>query len=118
MSEAANSEPGFTQGADTSNWPNHHLHLDSSCGVSGGPKTTMVSSQTGQSNGSVIDMLRFMPPHLNKEKSNIENSENTSLFLVSCYEYILAAMVMSVGPPFRQSMSHNCTSSHILKVLY
>ncbi|KAH7321459.1 hypothetical protein BKA65DRAFT_463538 [Rhexocercosporidium sp. MPI-PUGE-AT-0058] len=49
----------------------------------------------------------FIPPHLNKEKSNVENSENTSLFLVSCYEYILAGIVLSVGPPFRQSMSHN-----------
>ncbi|TAQ90389.1 hypothetical protein B7494_g1281 [Chlorociboria aeruginascens] len=49
----------------------------------------------------------FIAPHLDKEKSNIENSENTTLFLVSCYEYILSAIVMSVGPPFRHSMAHN-----------
>lgn len=49
----------------------------------------------------------FIPPHLNREKSNIENSENTTLFLVSTYEYILSGIVMSVGPPFRQSMSEN-----------
>jgi len=49
----------------------------------------------------------FIPPHLNREKSNVENSENTTLFLVSCYEYILSGIVLSVGPPFRQSMSHN-----------
>jgi cation-transporting P-type ATPase 13A2 len=52
---------------------------------------------------------RFIPPHLDREKSNIENSENTTLFLVSCYEYILSGIVLSVGPPFRQSMAHNCT---------
>jgi cation-transporting P-type ATPase 13A2 len=50
---------------------------------------------------------RFIPPHLDREKSNIENSENTTLFLVSCYEYILSGIVLSVGPPFRQSMAHN-----------
>lgn len=49
----------------------------------------------------------FIPPHLDRERSNIENSENTTLFLVSCYEYILSGIILSVGPPFRQSMSHN-----------
>lgn len=51
---------------------------------------------------------RYVPPHLNREKSNVENSENTTLFLISCFEYILSAIVMSVGPPFRQPMSNNC----------
>lgn len=27
--------------------------------------------------------------------------------MVSCYQYILSAIVLSVGPPFRQSMGHN-----------
>lgn len=49
----------------------------------------------------------FQPPVLDKEHSNSENSENTSLFLVSCFQYILSAIVLSVGPPFRQSMAHN-----------
>ncbi|CZT46197.1 related to cation translocating ATPases [Rhynchosporium secalis] len=53
----------------------------------------------------------FIPPHLDKTRSNIENSENTSLFLVSCFEYTLSGIVMSVGPPFRQSMSHNRKST-------
>lgn len=50
---------------------------------------------------------RFIPPRLNKEKSNSENSENTSLFLISCYQYILSGVVLSVGPPFRQSLTTN-----------
>lgn len=49
----------------------------------------------------------YIPPHLDREKSNVENSQNTTLFLVSCYEYILSGIVLSVGPPFRQAMSHN-----------
>ena len=51
---------------------------------------------------------------MDREKSNVENSENTTLFLVSCYEYILSGIVLSVGPPFRQSMAHNCKSSDII----
>lgn len=50
---------------------------------------------------------RFIPPKVKKEKSNIENSENTSLFFISCFQYILSGIVLSVGPPFRQSMTKN-----------
>ena len=45
---------------------------------------------------------------MDKDHSNSENSENTTLFLLSCFQYVLSAIVLSVGPPFRQSMSHNC----------
>lgn len=49
----------------------------------------------------------YIPPHLQRKKSNILNSQNTTLFLVSCYQYILSSIVLSVGKPFRQSMRHN-----------
>lgn len=49
----------------------------------------------------------YIPPVLDKEKSNIDNSQNTALFLVSCYQYILSGIVLSVGPPFRESMRKN-----------
>ncbi|KAJ5220798.1 cation-transporting ATPase [Penicillium citrinum] len=49
----------------------------------------------------------YLPPQLNKEKSNIVNSQNTALFLFSCFQYIFTSIVMSVGPPFRQSMTLN-----------
>lgn len=35
------------------------------------------------------------------------NSENTALFLLSCFQYILTSIVLSVGPPFRQAMTSN-----------
>ena len=53
----------------------------------------------------------YIPPHLQKNKSNIENSQNTTLFLVSLFEYIFAGVVLSVGPPYRQSMAQNCKPS-------
>lgn len=49
----------------------------------------------------------FIPPQLDTEKSNVENSENTTLFLVSCFQYIFSGIVQSIGPPFRQTMRNN-----------
>ncbi|KAJ5466756.1 cation-transporting ATPase [Penicillium diatomitis] len=49
----------------------------------------------------------YLPPQLDVDKSNIQNSENTSLFLFSCFQYIFTSVVLSVGPPFRQPMTKN-----------
>ena len=49
----------------------------------------------------------YEAPILDPNHSNSLNSENTTLFLLSCFQYILSAVVLSVGPPFRQSMAHN-----------
>ncbi|EGP85061.1 uncharacterized protein MYCGRDRAFT_46026 [Zymoseptoria tritici IPO323] len=49
----------------------------------------------------------YKPPIIDKDHSNSKNSENSTLFLVSCFQYILSAIVLSVGKPFRQSMGHN-----------
>lgn len=51
----------------------------------------------------------YQPPELDRQHSNIDNSQNTALFLVSCYQYILSAVVLSIGPPFRESMTSNGT---------
>lgn len=64
----------------------------------------------------LMPFLRFVPPVIDPDKSNTTNSENTSLFLVSCYQYTLSAIVLSVGKPFRQPMSRNCKYSSIITI--
>jgi len=49
----------------------------------------------------------YIPPQIDHNKSNIKNSENTVLFLVSCFEYILAGVVLNAGPPFREPALKN-----------
>lgn len=49
----------------------------------------------------------YMPPKINHNKSNIKNSQNTTLFLISCFQYILSSIVLSIGPPFRKTMREN-----------
>ncbi|KAF7173245.1 hypothetical protein CNMCM5623_005483 [Aspergillus felis] len=49
----------------------------------------------------------FQPPKIDLDNSNIENSENTALFLISIFQYIFTSIVLSVGPPFRMPMSAN-----------
>lgn len=39
---------------------------------------------------------------------NIQNFENTSIFYVSCFQYLIVAIVFSKGKPFRQPSYKNC----------
>ncbi|KAI1940234.1 hypothetical protein LOZ39_003598 [Ophidiomyces ophidiicola] len=49
----------------------------------------------------------YIPPKLNLNDTSIENSQNSALFLVSCFQYIFAGLILSVGRPFRQPMTSN-----------
>ncbi|ODA83826.1 hypothetical protein RJ55_02342 [Drechmeria coniospora] len=49
----------------------------------------------------------YIPPKLKHDESSIKNSENTALFLVSCFEYVLSGVLLNAGPPFRQSIFYN-----------
>ena len=49
----------------------------------------------------------YQPPIIDTDHSNSHNSENSALFLLSNYQYIFSAIVLSVGPPFRQRMTKN-----------
>ncbi|KAK2069597.1 hypothetical protein P8C59_004159 [Phyllachora maydis] len=50
----------------------------------------------------------FQPPIIDPgDEPNIENSENTALFLTSCFEYILAGVVLNAGKPHRLPVAKN-----------
>lgn len=51
----------------------------------------------------------YIPPVIGHDESDISNSENTALFLVSCFEYIFSGVILNAGPPFRESTAKNCT---------
>lgn len=51
----------------------------------------------------------YKPPKIGHSESNVRNSDNTALFLVSCFEYIFSGMLLNAGPPFRQRAAQNCT---------
>ncbi|KAI0766872.1 Ca-transporting ATPase [Trametes elegans] len=46
-------------------------------------------------------------PGADDDKLEATNYENSALFLVSCFQYILVAAVFSIGPPFRKHMWTN-----------
>lgn len=56
----------------------------------------------------------YKPPKLDHEISNIESSENTALFVTSCFEYIFSGLILNAGRPFRQRAAENCESFEVL----
>ncbi|RUO97136.1 hypothetical protein BC936DRAFT_140922 [Jimgerdemannia flammicorona] len=49
----------------------------------------------------------YEPPKSDPIEKNIECFENTVLFMLSCFQYILIAVVFGVGPPYRKAMWTN-----------
>lgn len=49
----------------------------------------------------------YQPPKKKHEESNIKSSDNTALFLVSCFQYVFSGVVFNAGPPFRQHTWQN-----------
>lgn len=57
-------------------------------------------------------LARYTAPRIDPEAGDgkhldATNYENTTLFLVSCFQYILVAAVFSIGPPYRKPMWTN-----------
>ncbi|CAI2162186.1 8461_t:CDS:10 [Funneliformis geosporum] len=49
----------------------------------------------------------YKPPVIDPDDTNIVCFENTILFILSCFQYLLIAAVFSVGPPYRKPMHSN-----------
>ena len=60
---------------------------------------------------------RYIPPIVDPDNPEIRNSDNTVLFLMSCYQYIMIAIILSVGPPYRQTMVQNGIPLSILHLM-
>ncbi|KAG6017771.1 hypothetical protein E4U43_000009 [Claviceps pusilla] len=61
--------------------------------------------------GVAFSMIRrqswYQPPEVGHDNPSIENSENTALFLSSCFEYIFSGILLNAGPPYRQNNTKN-----------
>lgn len=49
----------------------------------------------------------YAPPIVGGNDSEMKSSDNTALFFASCFQYIFVAMILSVGPPYREAISKN-----------
>ncbi|OAQ96307.1 hypothetical protein LLEC1_00157 [Akanthomyces lecanii] len=56
---------------------------------------------------TVREQSWYIPPVIGHDESDIKNSENTALFLTSCFEYVFSGVILNAGPPFRESTAHN-----------
>ena len=83
-------------------------------GILLGSTSTVVSRGRGRAHRIATPLMtnfRYTPPDTSQTpaegKLESYNYENTVLFLVSSFQYILVAGVFSIGPPYRQPMFTN-----------
>lgn len=109
--ETAHCQSSLQEGAGEHHRPNYHYKRCSTLGVFLGSTATMVK-QSGSSCVNAYGICRYTPPppsDPSSEDNHLEstNYENSTLFLLSCFQYVLIAAVFSIGPPYRKSMWTN-----------
>ncbi|CAG8646321.1 10487_t:CDS:2, partial [Dentiscutata heterogama] len=75
-----NCKPGFQEGANVGDWTDYN---------------------------SIRNSIFSSHNYTQSIMTVIKNFENSILFLLSCFQYIIIAAVFSVGPPYRKSMITN-----------
>jgi cation-transporting ATPase 13A2 len=106
LTKAANCATCFAEGFDTITWAYPNQRFVPASGVQDRSAAAMVRGYYVTAY-HVLNGCRYKPPEVDLENTNIENSQNTALFLFSCFQYILMSVVLSVGPPFRKPMLSN-----------
>lgn len=104
----------FQKGSVKHYWPDCHYERSADMGISLGPRAGVVCIQLLK-RFTRLKCLRYTPPPSpdTKDGSNqleSTNFENSVLFLLSCFQYILVAGVFSIGPPYRKPMWTNSKS--------
>lgn len=49
----------------------------------------------------------YVPPIRGGDDSHVKSSDNSALFIFSCFQYVFIAIILTVGPPHRQPMFKN-----------